>query len=52
MWLLIFITVVLCFDVSISKDEQVNVFGKRLEQCSVTPLTGYYRSGMELFQGK
>jgi hypothetical protein len=48
MWFFIFITLFLCFDISATKDEQINVFGKRLEQCSVSPLTGYYRSGIKL----
>ncbi|UJR28001.1 hypothetical protein I4U23_009259 [Adineta vaga] len=45
MWLLIFTAFFLVVDVSISKNEQINVLGKRLKQCSTSPLTGYYRSG-------
>ena len=46
MRLLIFLIFALSFDISASKNEQINVFGKKLEQCSVSPMTGYYRSGM------
>ena len=28
-----------------SAEDQINVFGKKLEQCSVSPMTGYYRTG-------
>jgi hypothetical protein len=50
MWLLISITFFLCFGVTTSKNEQINVLGKQLEPCSMSPLTGYYRSGLELFK--
>jgi uncharacterized protein (DUF2237 family) len=49
MGLFIFLIFALGFDISTSKTEQINVFGKKLEQCSISPMTGYYRSGMELF---
>ena len=47
MKLLVLITLILCFDISHTKDEQINVLGKQLEQCSTSPMTGYYRSGIE-----
>lgn len=46
MWLLISLSFILCIDATISIDQQqTNVLGKRLEKCSLSPLTGYYRSG-------
>ena len=45
---LVLIVLILCFDVSNSKNEQINVLGGRLEKCSTSPMTGYYRSGIEL----
>lgn len=41
----VLIAFILCFDHSNSKDEQINVLGTRLESCSTSPMTGYYRSG-------
>ena len=35
----------LSVDVTSSRVEQTNVFGKRLQSCSTSPLTGYYRTG-------
>ena len=48
MMLPVLITLILCFGTSNTKDEQINVLGKQLEQCSTSPVTGYYRSGMKL----
>lgn len=41
-------TLILSCHITNIKTEQINVFGKRLEQCSISPMTGYYRSGTKL----
>lgn len=53
MFCLFLFTLISCIHIYSTAEEQINVFGKKLEPCSVAPMTGFYRTGSNsLFQGR